>query len=168
MAKKQATGAGQGEKGKKTQPRAGFRKRARDLSRKRKLAYLMSREVARIVEDLETYEWLLMDVWTSLRVREPLLNVLRTRYHDLKPDDLLMLPVECIDLLDRFHRTLDAFWLYLRTTEDMPTALSVTYKRYTNQLKRIADPLVPLLDQCHGYSSAFPEILMGGELGAGD
>ncbi len=145
--------------GKRAQERTAFRQRARDLSRKRKLAYLLGLEVRRIVEDLELHEWLLLEIWTSMRVREPLLSVLRTRYHQVKPDDLLMMPVECIDLLDRFYRVVDEFWLYLRTTEDMPTAMSVNYKRYVGRLKRIADPLVQLLDECHRYSSPFPELL---------
>ncbi len=159
MAKKRADNepGREGRKGRKA-ARASIRRRSRDLSRKRKLAYILSQEVRRIVEDLELREWLLMEIWTKMRVREPLLNVLKSRYEQVKPDDLLSLPVECLDLCDRFYRLLDEFWLYLRTTEDMPTAMSVNYRRYRMQLKRIAEPLLEALDTCHGYESPFPSL----------
>jgi hypothetical protein len=132
------------------------RARARDLSRKRKLAYLLSQEVRRVVEELLLRHDLLMDVWSRMRIRQPLLAVVRTRYEELRPDDLLMLPVDCLEHLDRFYRTLDEFRLYLQTTEDMPTALEVAYERFRLALTQISRPLLWHLDDTHHYEDALP------------
>ena len=100
-----------------------------------------------------------------MRAREPLMNVVRSRYELINAQDLLMMPIDCIELLGGFYQTLDAFRFYLETTEDMPTALEISYERYRLRLVRISVPLIEALDRTHGYKDAFPFILpRGGEI----
>ncbi len=141
--------------------RMQLRQRGRDASRKRKLAFLLCQEVRRVMEELELRRELLLGVWSKMRLRQPLLNVLRTRYEELKPDDLLLMPIECLEHLDRFYRKLDEFRLYIQVTEDMPTTLEVSYERFRLSLSQIARPLLWHLDAAHHYEEALPASMPG-------
>jgi len=127
------------------------REKLREETRQRRVAFLLSQEVRRIVEDLEFHASLLLDIWSKMRLRKPLLNVLRTRYEEVSPDDLLLLPLECLDLADRFYRMVEEFRLYIQTTEDMPTTLETTYERYRLNLTQASRALLFYLDEIHAY-----------------
>lgn len=130
--------------------REEFRREGRSR-RRRRVAYMLSLEVRRIVEDLELRMSLLVRVWSKMRSRQPLLNLLRCRFERVRPDDLLLLPMECMDLLDQFYRQLDEFRLYLQVTEDMPTALEIRYLHYQSVLTKISHSLLGRLNAIHDY-----------------
>lgn len=128
----------------------GFRRETR-ARRRRRLAYLLSLEVRRVVEDLALRQALLLKVWSKMRIRAPILNLLRSRFDRIRPDDLLLLPMECLDLLDQFFRQLDEFRLYVQVTEDMPTSLELVYEQQLQLLTKISRPLLGRLNAIHGY-----------------
>lgn len=128
--------------------------------RRRRLAYMLTLEIKRVVEDLALRKALLLKVWSKMRIRQPLMSLLRSRFDLIKPDDLLLLPMECMDLLDQFYRQLDEFRLYMRVTEDMPTSLETVYEQQLQQLTRISRPLLGRLNAIHGYQGLGVELPM--------
>jgi hypothetical protein len=140
------------------------RKEQRELSRKRKLAYLISLEVRRIVEDLESREQLLIEVWSKMRIRQPLLNVLRTRYEQLAAEDLLLLSAPSLTLLERFYRRVDAFSLYVQVTEDMPMTMASAYVRFRLDIAQVARALIFHLEEQHRYEDELGEGPLAGAL----
>lgn len=147
---------------------AGIRLRAhRSLIRRKrvqKLAWLLHLEVERIVDELELRQTLLLKVWSKMRIRAPLLRLLRCRYEKIRPTDLLLLPLETLELLERFYRKLDEFRLYLQVTEDMPTTLATAWQQYKEALTQVGRPLLMQLKAIHRYEGLGVELPLGTEL----
>lgn len=158
MATKQTAGRGP----KRT---AAARRRTREEARLSRLALMLSLEVRRLLEDITLRRGLLLDVWSKMRARAPLVKLLRTRWEEVPTADLLLLPEPALLALDRFYRGVDEFRLYVETTQDMPRALQAVYANYAAQLEVAGIAACNLLDDLHGEVMA-PEgaRLKGGEL----
>lgn len=132
--------------------------------RVQKLAWLIHLEVERIVDELELRQALLLKVWSKMRIRTPLLRILRCRYEKIRPTDLLLLPLETLELCERFYRKLDAFRLYLQVTEDMPTTLATAWQQYKEALTQLGRPLLAQLKALHHYDGLGEDLGQGTEL----
>jgi hypothetical protein len=100
-----------------------------------RLRRLLALEVARIVEDLEAREPLLVELWSRHRDRGPFLDTLHTRWRTLGLPDMATLSGEQIVALESFYRELDDLTMYFRFTQDMPTTLA---DAYSDGLRRLA------------------------------
>lgn len=118
-----------------------------DQEKLERLVVLVIREIDRIAFDLDFRRDLLFSLWSKDRIRMPLLNVLRSRFHEIKADLLILFPSSIYQLLDDFYRTLDEFIFYASYTEDMPQNLAQKFDAYVEDIRNLAGPLIEELKE---------------------
>lgn len=162
MAKRSKGAASEGE----AATSVAGRKAKREDERAQRLALVLALEIRRMVEDVLLRKGLLVEIWSKMRARRPLLNVLRSRYEDVPAVDLVELPADAILRVEAFYRVVDEFRLYLESTEDMPNTLENHYANYASQMEQAGLVALGLLQDLHGRNLNLSAggALKGGEL----
>ncbi len=88
---------------------------------------LLALDIERILHQLEDRRDFLLDRWSFHRDRTPFLWTVFSRWPTLRYRQLQHLEPAVTLILDDFYEQLEAFRLYIRTTEDMPEALEEVY-----------------------------------------
>lgn len=154
-----------GAKEKAAPKRKPSRRQTKDQERAERLALIVALEVRRMLEDVLFRKGLLVEVWSKMRARKPLLNTLRSRYDEIPATDLMLLPADVILEVERFYRVVDEFRLYLESTEDMPGTLENYYVNYSSQMEQVGLSALAALQPLHGRNlNMGPQGVKGGEL----
>ncbi len=114
---------------------------ARAARYRRLLAY----EIDRILGDLGTRRFMLLEVWSRHRDRGPFLDTLESRWSTLGFPELALLEPDVLGLTERFYRELADFRLYMAFTDDMPSTLSDRYDQVVDRLQRVGVPAIDAL-----------------------
>lgn len=88
---------------------------------------LLKIDIERILEQLVLRRELLLNRWSFHRDRTPFLWTSFSRWPTLGYPQLQALDTSLTLVLDDFYAELEAFRLYIRSTEDMPEALEEVY-----------------------------------------
>lgn len=116
-----------------------------DREKAERVAYNLALEIARIVDDLESRERFLIEMWGRHRDRGPFLDTIHSRYATLGFPELALLDTDATAKVDEFYRELEEFRLYCRFTEDMPTSLAESYRWQLQRLVAYAEQAVEAL-----------------------
>ena len=116
-----------------------------ETQRATRFALLIAMEIARIVDDLETRQVFLIDIWGRHRDRGPFLDTMASRWPSIGFPELALLPADSLPKLDEFYRELEEFRLYMQFTEDMPVALSDAYSWQLQRIQAYAEQAVTSL-----------------------
>lgn len=106
---------------------------------------LIAYEIDRILGDLQTRRFMLLDVWGRHRDRGPFLDTLQSRWGTLGFPELALLEPDVLGLTERFYRELADFRLYMSFTTDMPSTLTDRYDLVVDRLQRVGVPAIEAL-----------------------
>ena len=110
------------------------------ITKKQKsLLLLIKLEIERIVTDVNSRKKMLYKLWSKERVRQPLINVLRSKFVDLDFKTMLLLSDKLNKILNNFYKDLDDFIFYISYTEDMPQTLKQQFELYVKNLNKNAE-----------------------------